>query len=403
MRLFIKKHFFARIILLVFITLIVFITINLFSETLNKVRCNRNGAKKPSHTNWVLVYFDAMLEELYYENESIPLLRNLYAELKDSKYYEILEQPLELSTTHIPAQALYTYAIDKGISSKYFDNRAERQQKLSLVQALQISENVQAEFQIQAYKGRLFEPEDFILHIDADSMNVPILLGNDYAEYYNVGDSIEGWYIFEKFSFMVAGILESETTIDIGREKKQLDNMILMPMFDMPDASINENKRVFFVRHYANKLSGKYKYDNTREADAFIEKCSELSEKTNIVFETNIIFEPIESSILLAMEDDKYSLDIFCLLLIIGTLVCSWMNVKFLRRISQIQINSNSIKNAIEITISILTAVVLWYIICGFLDAKRSIMMILFSAISTIVGTYLSYILKLVKLRTVKE
>ena len=46
--------------------------------------------------------------------------------------------------------------------------------------------------------------------------------------------------------------------------------MILMPMFDMPDASINENKRVFFVRHYANKLSGKYKYDNTREADAFL-------------------------------------------------------------------------------------------------------------------------------------
>ena len=55
MRLFIKKHFFARIILLVFITLIVFITINLFSETLNKVRCNRNGVKNPSHTNWVLV------------------------------------------------------------------------------------------------------------------------------------------------------------------------------------------------------------------------------------------------------------------------------------------------------------------------------------------------------------
>lgn len=164
--------------------------------------------------------------------DDINIYRSIERELfqiANSEYYEIYTQPIRTMSDNLN---LITPNEDQSFS------------------ALQISQNVQVDFDFSVQKGKLFCEEDFTL----DNDRIPVILGAHYNDIFDIGDKFEGEYLYDRYDFIVIGILTNHSGIDMITGKYILDDKLIIPSFNISDNSqITEGIKI----HYANKVSGK--------------------------------------------------------------------------------------------------------------------------------------------------
>lgn len=161
--------------------------------------------------------------------------------IPNATYYEIYGQPLD-----------YT-----GVTALFFDGAGQPTSTPQGVPALQISANVMGDFHISLASGRPFADEDFIF-TQGDS--IPVLMGADYKELYQIGDSFEANYLYASYRFTVQGFLAPGSQLVRAGTINELNQTILLPSFDFATPPIGESEYVSQLLHRSNRASGVLRY-----------------------------------------------------------------------------------------------------------------------------------------------
>lgn len=380
-----------RILSLTVVILLVITALNFLYAFLNQKQHNSVKFQEATNSNWVLVYFDAQLEDYYQDREKAASLKKEFANLKSPQYFEIHGQPIEVADFMGPTNALNSFDFDGGSSSSYSDYRENIQYGISSVKALQISENTQNRFQFRTQSGSILNAAAFEFR---KGESIHVLLGSDYIGKYKTGDQFTGWYLFQKFEFIVDGILATDTFIRSGYDTIDLSAMLVMPNFNIVDAPQNSNEQIFFVRHYASKLSGSYEYTTAADANAFMEKCQLLSKGKGFSYETNDIALTIEDALLFAPFDTRY-FDVYSALMVVMVILCVLLLVAlFLLSTNQVHAHEVTSRTAlarrfIEFLISVCLASVAVYVVCRSINLHFSLFVFVSSGLALMISTVL--------------
>lgn len=395
MRILSLNKFYQRIIYKTAIILLIIAALNLFSVFLNRAQYNTTKFQESTKSNWVLVYFNAQLGDYYQEKKSSATLTKAYDDLASPQYFEISEQPIEIAGYLGPKRALYTYDLDGGLQSLYSEYKEGVEYDLAFIDALQISVNVQERFRLNVQSGSLLR--DAVFEYRANDP-IHVLLGSDYRDCYSIGDQLTGWYLFQKFAFTVDGFLAPDSCIDVGRNHIALNAMLVMPSIHIAELPNSIDDHVFFVRHYANKLSGKYEYATVHDAEAFIKKCEALSQNADFSYETHDIAESIEDSLLFALFGSRFYYDGYTSLLILATILCAAF--QFLlsgRRTQEFNASEGAPRRFTghrfaEFSTAIGLASAIFYFVCRILSLRYSIF-VLASSILALIAASVRYAL----------
>ena len=97
-----------------------------------------------------------------------------------------------------------------------------------MLKSIQVSSGFFSQFEL-AVQGRDFSPQDYLY--EAGKTRIPVILGDAYHEYYALGDTFEGDYLFERFTFEVVGFLEKDAFFyaETGRELVSLARYAVLP------------------------------------------------------------------------------------------------------------------------------------------------------------------------------
>lgn len=229
-------------------------------------------------TKWSALYFEADLTQIY--DQSLDELKRAYNEMVELDYYEINSQFLEITNPKIEDKFLYGF--EYGNAEVWESN----DKIIYPTKCFQVSKNCFEKFELDVEKGRIFSDDD--MEYDQDKI-IPVIVGYEYVNVLNIGDSLRGVYIQDEFTYKVVGILRKDANINLGGQEVSLDRYLVMPSFNMSQDPVDEEDDMFQVRHYANKLSGKLHYGSFGE---FLEFYKKIYDINHDVFQTEgeIIF-----------------------------------------------------------------------------------------------------------------
>jgi hypothetical protein len=122
------------------------------------------------------------------------------------------------------------------------------------VKAVQMNEQAEDMFPVTVSDGTPFTAQDFYA---ADKEGViPVLLGADYADLYQVGDMLQTDYLFKKFQLEVKGFVDPGSfVVRPDYPEIYLDRYIVMPAQQFEDSADEEELR-FQEKHYFQTING---------------------------------------------------------------------------------------------------------------------------------------------------
>ena len=132
---------------------------------------------------------------------------------------------------------------DLNEKNKYSINpKSDVQGKFSNIKGYYIDSGYNKEFPLETTKGRTLNEEDFTIED-----NIPIILGSEYEDIYNVGDEFEYFdYLSVKGKKLhIIGILKADTYFFEGGSIITLDDKVICPLQNL-DNSENIKSKVFF-------------------------------------------------------------------------------------------------------------------------------------------------------------
>ena len=80
-----------------------------------------------------------------------------------------------------------------------------------------------------------------------------------------------------------------------------------MPSFNCKNTPTNIEENKFLIRHYSNKLGGKYEYTSRQSASDFLSLCASLEDEYNGTLDLNIVANPIEYNIFASLQSNPYA------------------------------------------------------------------------------------------------
>ena len=185
-------------------------------------------------------------------------------------YYEIYQQPL------LNGDSETLYGSD---SSEFYS-------------CVQISENVQRDFNLSTAAGRLLEEDDYWI---SRGKQIPVLLGSAYAGKAELGDVFSAEYLFSPFEFVVVGFLDPGSAVETSNLWIDLDEKLVIPSVDFQYAPESETEYVTQKIHAANKTSGKLRLPEEKFAEG-LQKVSSVVEGRK-VGEYSLSFSTYEGAI----------------------------------------------------------------------------------------------------------
>ena len=131
---------------------------------------------------------------------------------------------VELLNLTVPDQCMVNYGTEFAEESGYEING----EPAAAAEALQVTDNLFDLFPLQIAEGRGFSDDDY------DYLNkgrIPVILGAAYKDTLSIGDTFEGYYIFERFTFEVIGFAEGGRVFYSSPDSRPVpyDRYIIMP------------------------------------------------------------------------------------------------------------------------------------------------------------------------------
>lgn len=142
---------------------------------------------------------------------------------------------------------------------------------------------------IRLSEGEWFEEEDFYVH-SLDDIHLPVILGNEYKNYYRIGDTLTNAHIAteESITLKIIGFFEKGSYFyDNNNDKILLNRYIVVPSVETTYDYITETGEIdqFF----------KYAYDSTKIMNARIicneEDAEDVNKRVNQIFMENQLYE----------------------------------------------------------------------------------------------------------------
>ena len=142
--------------------------------------------------------------------------------------------PVELLNLTIPDQCMVNYGTEFSEESGYEING----EPAAAAEAMQVTDNLFDLFPLQIAEGRGFIDDDYDY---LDKGRIPVILGAAYKDTFSIGDTFEGYYIFERFTFEVIGFAEGGRVFYSSPDGRPVpyDRYIIMPF-----ASVHEDSEM---------------------------------------------------------------------------------------------------------------------------------------------------------------
>lgn len=189
------------------------------------------------------------------EPNSLERVKSLYEYLEDDineKFIYNFEQPIEMSTDIDDIEEEFLQGYEEGNPLPPAED--EDGDLYYSLKAVQLNEQAFEMFPVNLSEGTSFTAEDF--HHANNPGVIPILLGADYADTYQIGDTLHVNYLFEEFHLEVQGFVESDSFVTSPQlPETYLDRYIIMPAQEFEDPSDNTEEE-FQQRHYFQMING---------------------------------------------------------------------------------------------------------------------------------------------------
>lgn len=183
---------------------------------------------------------------------------HILANNEDFEYLEVYSNPIDVSD--FKGSEVFKYLYETGGTP---EGDANLPKKITTVKGIYLSENVFDEFGIEIEQGSMFSSSDYLLNDDKyNSDIIPIIVGNEYKDYYNVGDYIKMQYNILNpnqggASLKIIGILKEGSVIKRENDRlESLDRYIIQPSYDIKDVTLSENSTSLFEIMLYMKTNG---------------------------------------------------------------------------------------------------------------------------------------------------
>ena len=239
--------------------------------------------------------------ESFFSGENVTNIKNLFEELQTGENYKF-----RYSTENIVE--FYNDDVDYGMSDfpayknecvyGYEEGDPIVREDYLALKAYYIDHEIQYEETLELEKGRWPTEEEYIVS-DKSNIVLPVVLGSEYSDLYEIGDCIENGHIAteEVVTFKVVGFLkEGSWFYDNNNEKVTMDRYILVPSVEISDQYVNnpdtgEEYDTFYQLAYASlKIMNARIICDVSEAEIVYEKITELF-KDNGLYELRLIDE----------------------------------------------------------------------------------------------------------------
>ncbi|MFW5436301.1 ABC transporter [Paenibacillus apiarius] len=207
------------------------------------------------------LYNDGELRKLMSQPSFLTILKGFYTNLEenlDEKYIYAFTQPAKLLNYEDGNKEIFRsyYEEGKRIKPSMIDNIGPYYS----IKAIQMNKQAIDHFQITVMDGQPFDIEDFK---NVNSKNIPVLLGYEYKNMYQVGDVIKGKYLFEDFNFHVKGFVRVNSLVTTARRAElYLDRYIIMPAQHFIQFPADNASFKFQQKHYLQLVNGEIHSSN---------------------------------------------------------------------------------------------------------------------------------------------
>lgn len=196
------------------------------------------------------------------------------------------------------------------------------------LQSVQIGKNAYDFFTLenQVASGKGFENNDFIF----DNKIIPAILGHEYSELINIGDTTKFNYLSKDISVKIIGFLKKDTSIGINNKIHFLDRCIVIPSLEVDFEPENEEDEKFQKILYSLKNWGYIKINDGEDYYNYKNKVDEISNRLSLNYVLNEGFVgPYISNISNTMHSSKgvfliTSIFLFLILSVIFTYIYVW-------------------------------------------------------------------------------
>ncbi|WP_455661559.1 ABC transporter permease [Pradoshia sp.] len=186
-------------------------------------------------------------EEAYWDNPAeLDLFKKIYRAFSMAKQFSYV-------ISNSQAIGIQEYKGNERLLDGYEDNAVQPEYMgYSFPKAIQINQEGIERF-IRLSEGNLPETDNYIYK---ENTPIPVLLGSEYANTYNVGDELTISYLNYPFKAVISGILEKDVMIpNNGELEFYLDRYIVLPFLDFPEPKDAEFFS-FQQKHYLNAING---------------------------------------------------------------------------------------------------------------------------------------------------
>lgn len=202
-------------------------------------------------------YCDDNNEEVFYK---LKHLLTLLWENEEIRFYTQIEhQGLQVVNEEVPNEFLIGYEAG---DYEYSINAYEGEELYS-TKAVYVSDYFFEEYNIRVSDGRKFVSSDYIYSPQKD---VPIILGNDYKNIYDVGDKISGYfYLDDKTTFEVVGFLQPDNYFFSYQENDFIstNRYIIIPALQFDNVSLAA--KIMMLQEIGGIIISNYTYEKTSE------------------------------------------------------------------------------------------------------------------------------------------
>lgn len=210
----------------------------------------------------------------------IAKLKGLYHSLSNSddfKYYELHSNTINLYNAVPDNKFLKSY------STGNFDMsiiKVDESLTIYQVNGIYVGDNVFSDFQLNLDEGVIFNQEDYKLEKALNTKEIPVILGAEYKEFYNIGEYIlASAFPVDEVKLKIVGFLTANSYVNMGNGTiTLLDRFIILPSFDFNSYQTSEDFTSIYRSLYYIKTDGVIasKYDANTMQTVMNDICSDL-------------------------------------------------------------------------------------------------------------------------------
>lgn len=275
--------------------------------------------------------FDKREDEYFSNINELNNLKQFYNKLQNNDGFIYLNTTLQpIGILNFRGRDIHLQGYEDGFS---FPSYEKQNGTYEVVKSIQINENVLSNFELSMKEGTIFKKDNFIYKIGD---NIPVILGSDYQNIYQIGDLIELDYINRTMQGKIIGILETNSTLPVKNDVDfSLDRYVLLPEFRIDHSPVNKEDTLFQQRHYLHLINGQL-FSNKNKLE-IRNLMNDISVATNFYDLTIIGANSLGIDLMFSMiKQNKNLLTIFtiilfffCIISISISLIMKWnINVK---------------------------------------------------------------------------